>query len=105
MATVNQAISQPRREAPPIGRLRAAAQRHLSALVVAPSFTALLVFVYGFILWTVYISFTRSRILPVYTLAGTDAYERLWQMERWGVAITNLFLFGGLFIGISLLVG
>jgi glucose/mannose transport system permease protein len=107
MASVNPsgAIISPRRDRAALSPLRAAAQRHLSALVVSPSFVALLIFVYGFILWTVYISFTRSRILPVYTLAGTDAYERLWQMERWGVAITNLFIFGGLFIGISLAIG
>ena len=41
--------------------LRTLAQRHLSKLVVAPSFAAILVFVYGFIAWTAYISFTNSR--------------------------------------------
>ncbi|WP_244433810.1 hypothetical protein [Azospirillum sp. B506] len=37
---------------PRTGGLRALAQRHLSKLVVAPSFAAILLFVYGFIVWT-----------------------------------------------------
>ena len=51
-------------------------------------------FVYGFILWTVYLSFTRSRLLPVYELVGFDAYERLWAQPNWWKAIQNLAIFG-----------
>ncbi|WP_240002453.1 carbohydrate ABC transporter permease [Oleisolibacter albus] len=86
-------------------RLADSVQRHLSKLVVAPSFAAVLLFVYGFILWTAYISFTRSRMLPVYGFDGIDAYVRLWSMTRWNVAIGNLLLFGSLFILISLMLG
>ena len=93
------------RPAPTGSGFRASAQRHLSKLVVAPSFAAILVFVYGFILWTLYVSFTNSRMLPVYDLVGADAYVRLWKLERWYVAIENLLIFGGLFIGISLAIG
>ncbi|WP_207461396.1 sugar ABC transporter permease [Azospirillum sp. SYSU D00513] len=93
------------RPAPAGSGFRASAQRHLSKLVVAPSFAAILVFVYGFILWTLYVSFTNSRMLPVYDLVGADAYVRLWKLERWYVAIENLLIFGGLFIGISLAIG
>ncbi|WP_434622876.1 carbohydrate ABC transporter permease [Azospirillum sp. B2RO_4] len=85
--------------------LRAVAQRHLSKLVVAPSFAAILLFVYGFIAWTVYISFTNSRMLPSYDLVGAEAFSKLWRIERWYVAIENLLIFGGLFIGISLVIG
>jgi glucose/mannose transport system permease protein len=80
-------------------------QRRLAELTVAPSFAAILVFVYGFILWTATISMTGSRMLPVYQLTGFDAYQRLWQADRWHVALTNLGLFAGLFITISLTVG
>ena len=35
----------------------------------------MLVFVYGFILWTIYLSFTNSRTFPTYTLTGARAYR------------------------------
>ncbi|NIZ02074.1 carbohydrate ABC transporter permease [Thalassospira lucentensis] len=85
--------------------LTAGIQRHLSKIVVAPSFAASLFFVYGFILWTGYMAFSKSRMLPVWDWAGLRQYERLWQMERWHVAIENLFIFGGLFIVACLVIG
>ena len=85
--------------------LTASIQRHLSKIVVAPSFAASLFFVYGFILWTGYMAFSKSRMLPVWDWAGLRQYERLWQMERWHVAIENLLIFGGLFIVTCLIIG
>ena len=73
--------------------------------MVAPSFLAILVVVYGFILWTGYISVSESRMLPNYDFAGLDQYERLWSMPRWYIALNNMFIFGGLYILFSLLVG
>ena len=80
-------------------------QRHLSALILAPTAAATLVFVYGFIAWTAYMSLTGSRMMPLYRLIGFDAYTRLWEMERWHVSIVNLLIFGPLFVGICLGVG
>lgn len=80
-------------------------QLHLPKLVLAPSFVAVLIFVYGFIGWTAYISFTRSRLLPKYEIEGIIQYEHLMVSPRWEVAIQNLAVFGILFIGISLIVG
>ncbi len=85
--------------------IRAALGRHLSALILAPTAAATLVFVYGFIAWTAYMSFTGSRMMPVYELIGFDAYTRLWEMERWNVSIVNLLIFGSLFVGLGLLTG
>lgn len=73
--------------------------------MVAPSFAASLFFVYGFILWTAYISFSRSKMLPVYSWAGLINYVRLWNQERWHVAIVNLALFGVCFVVICLVLG
>ena len=70
-----------------------------------PVFIAALLFVYGFIGWTAWVSFTRSRLLPNYDLVGTIQYERLFASPRWEVALNNLFVFGVLFIGISMLLG
>ena len=79
--------------------------RHLSALILAPTAAATLVFVYGFIAWTAYMSFTGSRMMPLYELVGFDAYTRLWQMERWHVSIVNLLIFGSLFVALGLATG
>jgi glucose/mannose transport system permease protein len=73
-------------------------ERWTPRLVVAPSFAASLVFVYGFIAWTFYISFTNSGVLPDYGFAGLVQYERLWNTPRWYVALSNLFIFSTLFI-------
>ncbi len=83
----------------------AAVERWLPQIVISPIFALSLFFVYGFIAWTVYISFTKSRILPVYDLVGLAQYERLWSTPRWYVAIENLFIFGGLFIAGCLVIG
>ncbi len=77
----------------------------LPRIVLAPSFAITLIFVYGFILWTVYLSFTRSRILPVYEIVGFDAYIRLWSQPNWYMAIKNLAIFGVLYIGFCLAIG
>jgi glucose/mannose transport system permease protein len=77
----------------------------LPKIVLAPSFAVILVFVYGFILWTVYLSFTTSRILPVYKWGGFDAYFRLWSQPNWYVAMQNLTIFGVLYIGICIILG
>lgn len=73
-------------------------ERWLPQIVVSPIFAASLFFVYGFIAWTVYISFTESDVLPDYAFAGLLQYEQLWQTPRWYVALSNLFVFSGLFI-------
>ncbi len=80
-------------------------ERWLPQIVVSPLFAASLFFVYGFIAWTVYISFTRSGVLPNYTLVGLAQYERLWSTPRWYVALQNLFVFSGLFIAGCMAIG
>lgn len=80
-------------------------ERQLPKLVLAPSALALLIFVYGFIAWTAWISFTRSRLLPRFELEGTIQYERLFASPRWDTALNNLFVFGILFIVISMALG
>ncbi|MEM8570215.1 MAG: sugar ABC transporter permease [Pseudomonadota bacterium] len=73
--------------------------------MLAPSFIAILIFVYGFIAWTAWVSLTRSRLLPRYEIEGFIQYERLFASPRWDTAFSNLFLFGFLFIAISMLLG
>ena len=77
----------------------------LPKLVLAPSFAAILLFVYGFILWTLYLSFTNSRMMPVYELIGFDAYRKLWAQPSWYTALQNLAIFGSLYIGLCIILG
>jgi len=74
-------------------------------LVLAPSFIVILIFVYGFIAWTAWVSFTRSRLLPKYQLDGFIQYDRLFDSPRWDTAFGNLFVFGFLFIAIAMILG
>lgn len=85
--------------------IRQALGRHLSALILAPTAAATGVFVYGFIAWTAYMSFTSSRMMPLYELTGFAAYTRLWELERWNVSIVNLLIFGSLYVALGLATG
>jgi glucose/mannose transport system permease protein len=89
----------------PARSYRRALERWLPQHVVSPIFALSLFFVYGFIAWTIYISFTKSGVLPNYTLAGLTQYERLWDTPRWYVALSNLFIFSSLFIVGCLAIG
>ncbi|SMR82141.1 carbohydrate ABC transporter membrane protein 1, CUT1 family (TC 3.A.1.1.-) [Aliiroseovarius halocynthiae] len=80
-------------------------ERHIPKMVLAPSFIAILVFVYGFIAWTAWVSLTRSRLLPKYEIDGLIQYERLFASPRFDTAMMNLFIFGTLFIIISMVLG
>ncbi|WP_425045540.1 carbohydrate ABC transporter permease [Primorskyibacter sp. S87] len=80
-------------------------ERHVPKMVLAPSFVAILVFVYGFIIWTAWVSLTRSRLLPKYEIEGFIQYERLFASPRWDTAMNNLLVFGVLFIVIAMALG
>ena len=80
-------------------------ERNVPKLVLAPSFVAILIFVYGFIAWTAWVSLTRSKLMPRYEVDGFGQYTRLFASPRWDVAMNNLYIFGALFIIISMLIG
>ncbi len=77
----------------------------LPKIVLAPTTLSILIFVYGFILWTAWISLTKSRLLPQYELDGFSQYIKLFSNPRWWVASKNLLIFGGLFVAICLILG
>lgn len=85
--------------------MRAWLERQIPKMVLAPSFVAILIFVYGFIGWTAWISLTRSKLLPKYELHGLIQYKRLLAAPRWDTAMENLLLFGALFICIAMALG
>ncbi|HAF88349.1 MAG: carbohydrate ABC transporter permease [bacterium] len=80
-------------------------QKNLPKIVIAPSFAVILWFVYGFVLWTFYVSLTKSKMLPRYDFWGIDQHFRLWSNPRWYIAVENLLIFTVLFVVICLLIG
>ena len=80
-------------------------QQLLPKLVLSPTVLITLFFVYGFIVWTTYLSFTKSRGYPVHELVGWLQYSRVWAQPRWHVAIHNLAVFGALYVTICLFLG
>ena len=67
-------------------------------------FTAIGVFVIA-TLWTVYHSFTNSRMLPKSEFIGLAQYERLWSSDRWYMSIENLAIYGVCSLIFSLFIG
>ena len=80
-------------------------QLYLPRIVLSPTVLAAVIFIYGFILWTAWISLTRSGLLPRYELAGFLQYVKLFQSDRWWVASRNLAVFGTLFIFFCIVFG
>ena len=80
-------------------------QKNLPKIVISPSFAVILWFVYGFVLWTFYISLTKSKMLPRYEFWGIDQHFRLWSNPRWSIAVENLLIFTVLFVVICILIG
>ena len=80
-------------------------QKNLPKIVISPSFAVILWFVYGFVLWTFYISLTKSKMLPRYEFWGFEQHFRLWSNPRWFNAVENLLIFTVLFVVICLLIG
>lgn len=77
----------------------------LPKLVVAPAFLLGLAFIYGFMLWNGVLSLTASRMLPRYEFVGLEQYAKLWEMDRWWVALSNLGIFGVLYVGGAMVLG
>jgi len=77
----------------------------LPKLLISPSAFLVLVCVYGYIMFTFYLSFTTSTMMPGYELAGTANYERLLGLENWRQSVANLGTFALLYIAIAGLLG
>jgi glucose/mannose transport system permease protein len=77
----------------------------LPTLVVAPGFLLAFLFIYGLIAWNGYLSLSASRLLPNYEFVGAVNYETLFESERFRLAMSNLLVFGTLFIGGSMALG
>lgn len=79
--------------------------RWLPSLVLTPSIVLVGACVYGFILFTVYLSFTSSTILPVMELSDKSNYERLFRLSTFKLSAANLGIFAALYIGLCMVLG
>jgi glucose/mannose transport system permease protein len=77
----------------------------LSRAVLSPTVALAAVFLYGFALWTGWISLTASTMLPHNDFAGLLQYRRLFANPRWLTAYGNLFVFGVLFVVACVVLG
>jgi glucose/mannose transport system permease protein len=104
--TVAPMIEIPRRD------LRDRLRDLIPRLVLAPSFALMLIFVYGFNLWTLLLSFTNSKAFTNLNLVGLANYQKLWTWtfqadppSNWYTALVNMGLFGGLYVAFCLFLG
>jgi len=65
-------------------------------MALLPTVLVFAVCYYGSVAWTIYISMTRSSLMPVYHYVGLLQYRRLFQSLPWQTAFGNMFIFGGL---------
>ncbi len=103
--TLSQAPVADRAQSAPRKSLFNYVESMLPKLVLAPTTVCILIFVYGFVLWTAWISLTRSSLMPRYDFAGFIQYAKLFANARWWLACKNLLIFGGLFIGTCIVLG
>ena len=88
------------------GYIESSLVNNLSSKIAAVpmAFTAFGIFIMA-TMWTVYHSFTNSRLLPKSELIGFGQYERLWSSDRWYISIENLAIFGVGSLVFSLTIG
>jgi glucose/mannose transport system permease protein len=80
--------------------------RYLSLLLISPSIIAVLIFIYGFIAWSVRVSLSKWKGLnPDYTWNGLKNYIDLFGDPRFAVDVRNTLLFTGVFVAGSLILG
>ncbi len=90
------------------GRAGSLVRRHerlIARLLLMPSLISSTIFVYGFIAFTLVLSFTDSKLLPTFNFVGWDSYAKLWGLNNWHVALQNLLVFGSLYVGICVALG
>jgi len=75
-------------------------------LFVTPSIVAVGIFIYGFIGWTGFISFTKwNDVLPDYTLVGFKNYQKLFANMRFQIDLNNTLVFTVIFVISCLVIG
>ena len=80
--------------------------RYLNTILIAPSIVAVMIFIYGFIAWSMRVSLSKWKGLnPDYTWVGLQNYLDLFSDPRFAVDVKNTLIFTGVFVGGSLILG
>src|ERR1700741_1636563 len=89
-----------------ISNPRETLQEWLPRIGLGPSFALILLFVYGFIIFTGVLSFSGSKLMPdLTTWVGFGNYVRLFKHPNWLTALKNLAIFASLYIVICSVLG
>ncbi len=59
----------------------------------------------GCSIWTVVFSTSNAKIFPTYTYAGFGQYLRLWNSDKWWIAVQNVLIFIGLSTVLAFVIG
>ena len=84
---------------------RARWDRILPYLVIWPPILVSCTYVLLFSAWTVWVSFTRSTLMPDYTWAGWRNYTAMLDTRNWQIAYTNLIIYGTCFVVFTMAIG
>lgn len=76
-----------------------------AVLALAPAALVVIVVYLGCMLWTIRISLSSTKLLPVNDFVGLDQYLRLFSNARFQVSVENLVIFGLLFLLGTLVLG
>ena len=76
-----------------------------AALALLPAALIVLVCYLGAMIWTIRLSFTSTKMLPVMDWVGWQQYDRLFRTERFVDSTGHILLFGVLFIAGCLILG
>jgi glucose/mannose transport system permease protein len=79
--------------------------RALPHLVIWPPILISCAYVLVFSAWTVWVSFTRSTLLPEYSWAGWRNYSGMLASRNWQIAYTNLIIYGTCFVVFTMAIG
>lgn len=89
-----------------VKRKRLTADQWTAILFLMPSFLLILIFVYGFISWTGYVSLSNwNSLVPDLSFAGLKNYLFLFQDFRFQADLRNTLFFTVLFIGLVIVLG
>lgn len=80
--------------------------RHWAVYLALLPMAATVLFAYvGTVGWSVRVSMSSSRMLPIPDFIGFTQYEKLFNSERWMLSLHNVVLFGVVFILACLVIG
>lgn len=77
----------------------------IAKAVLSPTVLLVGACVYGYIAFTVYLSFTASTMMPVMDYTGPGAYVRLVGLNNWTLSVKNLGIFATLYILLCAVLG